>query len=219
MTGTCAAWYFSPKFIGKSMGKKEPSAKSAVVIEAIQRCRCDFRQCTNRSGHGTRCKREALPDRKRCKKCTRMNLESLRRNWPTRMVLYSHRCDLKRSFKWAPSDYISKEWLTSMFARTGATCYWCGATNLNLVRRSGPDGFTVERLCNALPHLKRNCTFACATCNRKSWHSNFKTMPHHLSKYRFSRDPRLTRDTILCQDRLCLEIRSRDCEVQPEEVS
>ena len=203
---SCAASYFLPQFNGISMGKNKPIAKPSIARSPRSPGSVIIRKCTNRSGHGTRCTREALPNRKRCKDCTRMNLESLRRNWPTRMVLHSRRNDEKRGFEWQPGSYITKGWLRRLFKKNGPTCFWCGATNLNLVRRTAADGFTIERLCNALPHLKRNCVFACATCNRKSWHANYKMPPFHLVKYRYSLDTRLSRDTILCQERLCLEI-------------
>ena len=188
------------------MGQKEAIAKSAIAKTPRAISSGDYQQCTARGGHGKRCILKAQPGRKRCEKCSRMNRESLRRNWPTRMVLCSRRDDLKRGFVWNESEYITKEWLKGLYRKRGAVCYWCGARHLNVVNRRGADGLSIERLENRLPHLKRNCVFACSDCNRRSWRSKFMMYPYHILKYRYSVDVRLSRETMIRQDRISLEI-------------
>ena len=207
MNTSCAASQFLPELNGDSMGPKDPNPQPTVTITLRTFSPVKFRRCSNTSGHGSRCKREALPNRKRCQNCTRSNFYSLKRNWATRMVLHSKRSDKYKKYKWEPAEYVNKQWILTMFRKTGATCYWCGATNLNIKRRTGADGLTLERLSNKLPHLKRNCVLACGQCNRQSWRENFKLPPYHLLRYRYSLSP-VTRDTMITQERLCLEIRA-----------
>ena len=207
MKSSSAASHFLPELNGNSIGPKEPSPQPTITHIHRSSSPVKFRRCSNTSGHGSRCKREALPNRKRCESCTRSNFYSLKRNWATRMVVHSKRSDKYKEFTWVPRDYVNKQWILSMYRKTGATCYWCGATNLNIDRRTGADGLTLERLCNQLPHLKRNCVLACGQCNRQSWRETFKLPPYHLLKYRYSLSP-VTRDTMITQERLCLEIRA-----------
>ena len=209
MNERCAASYFLPDFNGNSHSKKEPIAKPSIASSARQITGANLRRCSNKSGKGLQCKRMAMTGYKRCQNCSRSSYESIKRNFLTRMILHSKTRDNYKGFTWAPPDYVDRPWLESLFKKTGPTCYWCGATNLNCRTRTGADGFTLERLCNKLPHLKRNCVFACGACNRASWRKSFVAPPYHVRKYRYSLHPSLTQATMINHDRMCLELTSR----------
>ena len=114
----------------------------------------------------------------------------------------------KRSeITYKPEEYITKEWLKDLY-KTRNNCYWCGAGYLSTVTRQRNHGIQIERLCIKLPHLKKNCVFACAYCNRRSWQDTWKEEPYHLRKYRYCFHPKLRRETKILQDRLCLEIKA-----------
>ena len=198
------ASYFLPNFNGIYHSNIDPFAKSSIAKMDSPPHSGDSSQCSNVSGRKIRCKRIALPNRKRCRLCTRSNFESLKRNFLTRMVVHSKKCDTLKGYKWKRGTYVTRAWLNHQFRKTGATCYWCGFTNLDCRTRTGANGFTLERLSNNLPHLKRNCVFACGLHNRRSWRSGFTDFPFHLRKITTCVD----RQTILKQERVCLEILS-----------
>ena len=207
INSSCAASYFSPKLNGFYHSNMNPFAKPSIAKMGSPPSRSgDSSQCSNVSGRKIRCKRNALPNRKRCQLCTRSNFESLKRNFLTRMVVHSKKCDTLKGYKWARDSYVAKKWLDSMYRNTGATCYWCGETNLDCRTRTGSNGFTLERLSNKLPHLKRNCVFACGLHNRRSWRPGFTDLPFHLKK--INDIIRVSRCTMLKQERMCLEIHS-----------
>ena len=203
-----AASYFLPKLNGDSHSINDPFAKPSINSSPRARTGVNSRKCSNKSGRGLRCKRAAMVGYKRCMNCTRSSYESIKRNFLTRMILHSKKSDRDKGYTWEPEEYVSRPWLEGLFKKSGPTCYWCGATNLNVRHRTGADGFTLERLSNDLPHLKRNCVFSCGHHNRGSWRKGFQIPPFHILKYRYSLHPGLERETMIKQDRLCLEIQS-----------
>ena len=189
------------------MEKKEPIAQPAIALIEHAKGRCEKRLCSNRSGHGTRCKRPAVEGKMRCAKCAACARRTRVIHWASTMVNQSKTNDRPRPFTWREEDYITKEWLLDLY-KTRSQCYWCGAGYLSTVTRRRNHGIQVERLSNKLPHLKRNCVFACAHCNRRSWLKTWKEEPFHLRKYRYCFHPKLRREVRVIQDRLCLEIKA-----------
>ena len=110
------ASYFLPEFNGFYHSNKDPLAKPAVAKMGSPPHSGDSPQlCSNVSGHKTRCKRNALPNRKRCQLCTRSNFESLKRNFLTRMVNHSKKCDILKGYKWPRGSYVTRPWLEKRY--------------------------------------------------------------------------------------------------------
>ena len=208
MSSNRAASYFLPDLNGDFHSEKDLITKPSIATSARIITPAHQRKCSNRNGKGLQCKRFARIGFKRCAECSHSSFESLKRNFLTRMIVHSKSRDNTKGYKWAPTDYVDRPWLNAMFKRTGPTCYWCGAQNLNCRTRTGADGFTLERLSNDLPHLKRNCVFACGGCNRMSWRKGFCAPPFHVRKFRYSLHPHLTQSTMVKHDRMCLELLS-----------
>ena len=208
MSSNRSASYFLPDLNGVFHSEKDPLAKPAIATSARKITGASIRRCSNRNGRGLPCKRVARMGFKRCAPCSRSSYESIKRNFLTRMIVHSKSRDVYKGFTWEPTNYVDRPWLDAMFKRTGPTCYWCGAQNLNCRTRTGADGFTLERLSNDLPHLKRNCVFACGGCNRASWRKGFNAPPFHVRKFRYSLHPDLTQSTMVTHDRMCLELQS-----------
>ena len=206
----CAASCLAPYLNGDSMGIHEPYAQPSIsnIARISQAQSHETRRCSNTNGRGNRCKRPAWKHWKKCKQCHESNQRSIKKNYISRMVIYSRDKDQRKDITWKPEEYVTKEWLGKHFAKVGATCYWCGACHLDTYNRRGAKGLQLERLSNDLPHLKRNCVFACGDCNRRSWTSKWDKIPHHLLKYNHQLDDRLSYKTKITQDRLCLEIAS-----------
>ena len=203
----CAASCLFPIFNGDSMGNHEVIAKSAIANLAGQsHGEKEVRRCSNTSGRGKRCPRPAWGDWQRCEPCHKSNRRSIRRRWMKRLVDNCYFHDKDR-FKWNPADYVDEEHIKWLFEKQGPVCYWCGKKNLSITNRKGNDGLQLERLSNSLPHLKRNCVFACGKCNRGSWQPRWRKEPAHLANV--PTDPRLTHRAKVVQDRLCLELNSK----------
>ena len=213
-----AASYLYPLFIGNFPLKKQPIAQPAVAniarqsqveknVESKKMC-IIVPRCSNKNGKGMRCKRLAWVEEGvvRCKKCTLSNRKSIKKNWVSRVVMHSRDKDRGKKFEWKTEDYISKEWLETLLKERGNKCYWCGIKCETGDRRKSK-GCTIERLSNSLPHLKRNCVFACAHCNRRSWSLNWAVEPFHIRNIR--KDERLLHSVKVLQDRLCLEIKQK----------
>ena len=185
---------------------KELFAPPAIGDTNIARTRCEKKLCSNRSGHGTRCKRFAVEGRKRCAKCAACARRTRIIHWASAMVNQSKTSD-KAKQRSSDDSYVNKLWLESLY-KTHSNCYWCGAGYLTIGNRQRNGGLQIERLNNDLPHLQRNCVFACAYCNRRSWKPNWREEPYHLRKYRYCYHPKLSRVTKIRQDMICLELRS-----------
>ena len=207
----CAASCLFPIFNGNSMGNQKVIAKSAIANLARQsQVGKNVRQCSNKNGKCTRCTRPAWKNWKRCEPCFMSNRRSIKRRWMKRCV---DMCILhdKVKFTWDTKDYVNEEHMKWMYKTFGRICYWCGKQNLSIENRLGNDGLQLERLNNSLPHLKRNCVFACGMCNRRSWKRGWKKEPHHLAK--IPKDPRLSHRSKVLNDMVCLEIKSRNAKV------
>ena len=203
--GEIAASCLSPILNGNSMGKGETIAPPAIADSARQsQVQQNVRKCANKNGRGKQCPRPAWEGFTKCKECVMANRKSLKKNWPSRMVFMSRVKDKDRGFKWNEEDYIDKHWLGGLAKERGTDCYWCGVA-CDTYDRKKNTGCTIERLSNKLPHLKRNCVFACLSCNRRSWQKNWDTEPHYMSKVHV--DSRLTHAVKIIHDRLKLDIR------------
>ena len=216
--GSNAASYLEPYFNGNSMGSKGTMAPPAVNDKArLDVCKKKvgdekipaetIRKCSNKSGKGRQCPRPAFKHFRRCEQCHMSNRRSIRRNYVSRMVIWSRDRD-RAKFKWSPGEYVTRDWLAHRLETKGPNCYWCGKTDLNTRKRLNDDGLQLERLSNDLPHLKRNCVFACGYCNRRSWSKKWKEVPFHLRKPLSGVELRLTHKARITQERVCLEIHS-----------
>ena len=208
--GECAASYLCPGFNGNPMEIHETMAPPAVNDLARQSiCEKKVDQCSNKNGRGKRCPRPAWNGFRRCERCHKSNQRSLKRNFLSRMVIHNRNRDHGKGFRWAPGEYVTRDWLLARLDAQGPICYWCGKGNLDTKKRLTDNGIQLERLSNKLPHLKRNCVFACGHCNRRSWRAKWDVTPHHLRRVEGSIDPRLTHKAKVIQDRVCLELSSR----------
>ena len=203
----CAATRFSPILNGNSMGTEVPIAPPSMTIMRSPVTVEKKRICSNRSGHGTRCKRIAVDGRKRCAKCMASARRTRVVHWEVTMVNQSKTADRRRKMEWESEEYITADWLRYLY-KNQPDCYWCGASYLCTKNRRHNRGRTIERLDNKLPHLKRNCVYACAWCNRRSWQPGWEIDPFHLRKYRYCIDEKLSREVKIIHDRLMLELKS-----------
>ena len=204
---SCAATQFLPISPFESPLDLKATALSTIAVDGSASTSGNFRQCSNKGGHGTRCKRPAVEGRLRCAKCMACARKTRVIHWRITMVNQSKFADRKKDFTWRPEEYITADWLKFLY-ETQPDCYWCGASYLCTKNRRHNRGRTIERLDNSLPHLKRNCVFACAWCNRRSWQPSWKIEPFHLHKYKYCVSPKLSRKTKLLHDRLVLELKA-----------
>lgn len=67
------------------------------------------------------------------------------------------------------NEYITREWILKKLKKSNNKCKYCNET-LELLNHEGIKNskliFSVDRLCNKLPHIKSNCVICC-------WHCNF----------------------------------------------
>ena len=100
--------------------------------------------------------------RNQCKDCGNA-LEITIKN----MIKNSKKSDRKSNRNYQESDYISIEFLTSLFNNNPElTCYHCDIKCQYL--EYNPTLITIERLDNSLAHIKTNCVLACLSCNSKN---------------------------------------------------
>ena len=89
--------------------------------------------------------------------------------WMYRIVRDSkHNDKFRGRTDYDPADYIDTETLVHLQQAQQNKCNWCGVFMDWMERRSNPRGLTVDRLDNALPHIKTNVVLACKRCNSKN---------------------------------------------------
>lgn len=67
---------------------------------------------------------------------------------------------------WLPSEYVDPTWIEAQWAACGGTCKGCG--RFMSLEKGRNCQATVNRLNNALAHLKHNCELVCLACNQQS---------------------------------------------------
>jgi hypothetical protein len=105
--------------------------------------------------------------RNKCKACEKLYKQV---NYWSRMVMSSKQADRKHGRDFDDDDeYIDSEWCANMLIEQNGDCCYCHyhlAYGPGVNRTTHPDALTIERIENALAHLKANCGLACMTCNR-----------------------------------------------------
>ncbi|KAG2425020.1 hypothetical protein HXX76_014178 [Chlamydomonas incerta] len=67
---------------------------------------------------------------------------------------------------WAPEEYVDAAWIEGQLAACGGVCKGCG--RFMSLEKGHDCQATVNRLNNALAHLKHNCELVCLLCNQQS---------------------------------------------------
>jgi len=70
----------------------------------------------------------------------------------------------KREYK--EEDYIDKDWVKEELIKNNCKCQRCNK-ELKTTGYSFRDGeqFSIDRIINELPHIKKNCQVVCLSCN------------------------------------------------------
>ena len=96
-------------------------------------------------------------------KIIKQGIEYRKKAWATRIVSHSRLAD-KRKNRTSNEPYITKECVLKLRDQQNNKCFHCNIL-MQTDKRKNPDGLTIERLDNSLPHIKRNCVLACHHCN------------------------------------------------------
>jgi hypothetical protein len=76
------------------------------------------------------------------------------------------KADLEAGRSWEEEDYITSRWVCETLKKQNYCCSLCFVP-LSLVYAEGdPAQFSVNRHCNALAHIKSNCSMTCLSCNQ-----------------------------------------------------
>ena len=67
---------------------------------------------------------------------------------------------------WEPEDYVDMAHIMELHSAQGGVCAHCAAWLPPRWKPADPEQATVDRLDNALAHVKGNCCLACLRCNR-----------------------------------------------------
>ena len=67
---------------------------------------------------------------------------------------------------WEPEDYVDVAHIMELHSAQGGVCAHCAAWLPPRWKPADPEQATVDRLDNALAHVKGNCCLACLRCNR-----------------------------------------------------
>ena len=81
-----------------------------------------------------------------------------------RIVMHSKLSDAKMERPVVEQTYITPERIRALRRLQKNKCLYCGNA-LQVLNRRRPDGLTVERIKNALPHNSDNVILACHRCN------------------------------------------------------
>ena len=66
-------------------------------------------------------------------------------------------------------EYIDEQRISDLFVKQENQCFYCKDYMVfgpGVNRQQDPNGLTLERVDNELPHVTENCILACSTCNR-----------------------------------------------------
>ena len=101
---------------------------------------------------------------KACQPCVEKACKWQVANWPKICVKMSKVSDQKSNRPWNETEYVTPNFLLAQLDHQWEVCFWCGIV-MQTQNRKAPDGLTIERLYNNLPHTMSNCVLACHTCN------------------------------------------------------
>ena len=99
-----------------------------------------------------------------CKPCVDRACKWQSDHWPKVCVKMSKVSDQKSNRPWAEAEYVTPNFLLEQLEKQWRVCFWCGVS-MQTKNRKAPDGLTIERLYNHLPHIKVNSVLACHCCN------------------------------------------------------
>ena len=132
-----------------------------------------------RKGLCTKCGISRDSERVLCKKCRDADNASKRRKrpevgaindkfyqkmrWAHRMVMHSKTAD-RKAHRTSTDDYVTPGHLERLRKVQKNSCTYCKVP-MQTENRRAPDGLTIQRLDNSLPHSKNNCILACWKCN------------------------------------------------------
>ena len=89
------------------------------------------------------------------------------KRWAHRAVVHSKCADTLSHRSFEQDKYITPEHLHTIRRTQHNSCFYC-TTEMQIKNRRKPNGLTVERLDNTLPHEKLNTVLACFRCNCRS---------------------------------------------------
>ena len=101
---------------------------------------------------------------KSCKPCVSKPCQWQCDNWPKICVKLSKISDKNANRPWKEKDYVTPSFLLAQLDEQWKVCFWCGVS-MQTKQRNAPDGLTIERLYNHLPHIKTNSVLSCHRCN------------------------------------------------------
>ena len=104
-----------------------------------------------------------------CKTCNNylVRLHTQRNPFQT-MVWASRSSDKRAGRDLTGTDYITIDHISEIHKAQDGQCLYCGVLMLHgegVNRKTNPDGMTVERIDEQLPHVIGNCCLVCRLCN------------------------------------------------------
>ena len=99
------------------------------------------------------------------------------RRWAHRVCVHSRLTDKKKQRIYTKNEYITPDRLKQMREIQDNKCIYCKC-EMQTDNMKAPDGLTIERLWNDLPHTIPNCVLCCSHCNLRTKHpGNHKNYP------------------------------------------
>ena len=126
------------------------------------------------------------PDGRRyqCKKCQKLSNQI---NVFQRIVRDSKSAD-KRYNRTSELDYIDEQRISDLLVMQENQCYYCEdhmVFGAGIDRSKDPNGLTLERVDNDLPHIIENCILACSSCNKiRGYRFSFNTMVRYAKAFK-----------------------------------
>lgn len=123
--------------------------------------------CDNLKSHDAFSKDNGKSDGRfhNCKDCDRLNNQM---NYG-KTIVHSSRSNDKKYNRTSTLQYITEKHIDDLLEKQYDKCIYCdddmqfGICCANRVTH--PEGLTLERINNAIPHIVENCVLACNTCN------------------------------------------------------
>ena len=80
------------------------------------------------------------------------------------MIIRASRSQDNKKNRTSKDEYITPDFVQRLRKVMRSKCSYCRCL-MQVKDRTLPDGLTIQRLDNARPHTKNNCTLACHKCN------------------------------------------------------
>lgn len=129
----------------------------------------------------TKCKRLITSTRRWCPTCRTKCAKYQSGRWANRACVHSKIADQKANRRYNNDDFITPSRLVFLRSLQRDECVYC-KTKMQTGHRRKPNGLTIERINNKLPHIKHNIVLCCFHCNCVGGRGN----PGHILQNCFS---------------------------------